>query len=469
MRVSIDFLLQSRDADLYSWRTHCKGGLMEKTYRPYEPDQLFLLPPALQDWLPADHLVFFLSDVVNALDLSAISRVYEQETRGYPPYHPQMMVKLLLYSYAIGVASSRRIAQRCQEDVAYRVLTANNTPDFRTISDFRKRHLAALEGLFVQVLRCCQRAGLVQLGTIALDGTKVRANASKHKAMSYGRMQSEVTRLEAEVQALLARAERVDATEDAAHGERRGDELPAELAHRTTRLQRIRTAMAALEAEAQAAVPPPAEDRPRRGRPPTTPPGTPAPTAQRNFTDPDSRIMVDGDKAFIQAYNAQAAMESSHQVIVACAVTNQARDAPHLLPLVAAVRRNVRRPPRRVLADAGYWSARNVTGLTAAQIEPLIAPGKMKHGLPPPPPRGRIPAHLSLRDRMRRTLRTQRGQRLYAQRKVLTEPVFGPIKRARGFRQFLLRGLQKVQGEWALICTGHNLLTLFRSRQWATG
>ncbi|HEX9164995.1 MAG TPA: IS1182 family transposase [Gemmatimonadales bacterium] len=439
---------------------------MEKTYRPYEPDQLLLLPPALQDWLPADHVVFFLSDLVDQLDLTAITAPYEQEPRGYPPYHPRMLVKLLLYGYAIGVASSRRLAQRCQEDVAVRVLTANNTPDFRTISDFRKRHLAALEALFVQVLRCCQRAGLVRLGTIALDGTKVRANASKHKAMSYGRMQTEVTRLEAEVRDLLARAEHTDAAEDAQHGaDRRGDELPAELARRTTRLQTIRTAMAALEAEAQAAAPP-STDGPRRGRPPQTPPGTPTPKTQRNFTDPDSRIMVDGDKAFVQAYNAQAAMEA-HQVIVACTVTNQASDAPHCLPLVTAVRQNTRRRPRRVLADAGYWSEQNVTDLQAATIEPLIAPGKVKHGQPPPPPRGRIPQHLSLRDRMRRVLTTKRGHALYARRKVFTEPVFGLIKRARGFRQFLLRGLAKVQGEWALICTGHNLLALFRSGRWA--
>lgn len=439
---------------------------MEKTYRPYEPDQLLLLPPALQDWLPADHVVFFLSDLVDHPDLTAITTPYEQESRGYPPYHPRMMVKLLLYGYAIGVASSRRLAQRCQEDVAFRVLTANNTPDFRTISDFRKRHLAALEALFVQVLRCCQRAGLVKLGTIALDGTKVRANASKHKAMSYGRMQTEVARLEAEVQALLARAERIDAAEDAQHGsDRRGDELPAELARRTTRLQTIRAAMAALEAEAKAAAPSPA-DGPPRGRPPKTPPGTPAPKTQRNFTDPDSRIMVDGDKAFIQACNAQAAM-AEHQVIVACTVTNQASDAPHLLPVLAAARHNTGRRPRRILADAGYWSEKNVTGLAAAKIEPLIAPGKMKHGPAPPPPRGRIPRHLSLRDRMRRRLTTKRGHALYARRKVLTEPVFGLIKRARGFRQFLLRGLRKVQGEWALICTGQNLLRLFRSGRWA--
>jgi hypothetical protein len=273
-------------------------------------------------------------------------------------------------------------------------------------------------------------------------------------------------RLEAEVHALLARAERTDATEGAAHGpDRRGDELPAELARRTTRLQTIRTAMAALEADAQAAAPQ-APEAPRRGRPPKTPPGTPPAKAQRNFTDPDSRIMVDGDKAFVQAYNAQAAMEA-HQVIVACTVTNQASDAPHLLPLVAAVRQNTRCRPRRVLADAGYWSEANVTGLTAAKIDPLIAPGKVQHGPAPTPPRGRIPQRLSLRDRMRRTLRTKRGHAVYARRKVLTEPVFGLIKRARGFRQFLLRGLRKVQGEWALICTGQNLLTLFRSGRWA--
>jgi len=438
---------------------------MEKTYRPYEPDQLLLLPPALQDWLPEEHVVFFLSDVVDQLDLTAITSVYEQEPRGYPPYHPRMMVKLLLYGYAIGVASSRQLAQRCQEDLAFRVLTANNTPDFRTISDFRKRHLVALAALFVQVLRCCQRAGLVQLGTIAVDGTKVRANASKHKAMSYGRMQTEVVRLEAEVQALLARAEQTDAAEDAQHGaDRRGDELPAELARRTTRLQTIRTAMAALEAEAQATAPPP--DQPRRGRPPKTPPGTPPAKAQRNFTDPDSRIMVDGDKAFVQAYNAQAAREA-HQGIVACTVTNQASDAPHLVPLVTAVRRNTRRRVRRVLADAGYWSEANVPTLQAAKIEPFIAPGKVQHGPAPPAPRGRIPPHLSRRDRMRRTLSTKRGRALYARRKVLTEPVFGLLKRARGFRQFLLRGLAKVRGEWALMCTGYNLLTLFRSGRWA--
>ncbi len=445
---------------------------MEKTYRPYEPDQVFLLPPSLRDWLREDHPVFLISDIVDHLDLSAITDVYEREGRGYPPYHPRMMTKLLLYAYAIGVPSSRKIAQRCEEDLAFRVLTANNTPDFRTISDFRKRHLPALAALFRQILQCCQKAGLVKLGVVALDGTKVLANASKHKAMSYGRMQTEGQRLAQEVQELLAQAEATDAAEDARHGaERRGDELPAELARRETRLATIRAAMAALETEAQAAAasagPGPAAagaPQARRG----LPPGTPAPKAQRNFTDPDSRIMKNADKAFVQAYNAQAAVEESHQIIVAQALTNQAADAPHAVPLVDAVQANTGESPQRVLADAGYWSEANAQALAARGIEPLLAPERLKHNTPrPPAPRGRIPKHLSPRDRMRRRLGTKRGRTLYARRKGIIEPVFGCIKRARGFRQFLLRGLAKVQAEWALICTGHNLLKLVGSGKWA--
>jgi transposase len=442
---------------------------MEKTYRPYDPQQLFLLPPALQDWLPEDHLVYFLSDVVDQLDLSAITAGYEQEARGYPPYHPRMMVKLLLYAYTLGVPSSRKIAQRGEEDIAFRVLTANNTPDFRTISDFRKRHLEALQARFVQVLQCCQRAGLVKLGIVALDGPKVQANASKHQAMSYGRMQTEVARLEAEVQHLLVWAEQTDVAEDARAGAaRRGDDLRAELARRETRLAKIREAMTALEVEAKTAAPePPAPTARRRGRPPQPPPGVPAARAQRNFTDPESRIMKNADKAFVQAYNAQAAVEGSHQIIVACTVTNQASDAPHAAPLADAVIANTGQTPTRLLADAGYWSEDNVTALTARRIEPILATGKVKHGEPPPPPpRGRIPTALSPKERTRRKLRTKRGHALYALRKALIEPVFGLIKRARGFRQFLLRGCAKVQGEWALICTGHNLLKLFRSGQW---
>ena len=436
---------------------------MEKTYRPYEPDQLFLLPPALQDWVPEGHLVHFISDVVDQMDLSPIVVGYEQEARGYPPYHPRMMTKLLLYAYAIGVPSSRKIAQRCEEDVAVRVLTANQTPDFRTISDFRQRHLDVLMGLFVQVLRLCRRAGLVKLGVVALDGTKLRAQASKHKAMSYGRMQPEVARLEAEVAALLQQAAATDQAEDRRYGATcRGDELPAEVARREQRLARIRAAQAALEAEAQATMP--AESAaPRRGRPRRTPPGVPPPTAQRNFTDPDSRIMKDAEKAFIQGYNAQAAVDAQARIIVACTVTNQAADAPHAVPMLAQVVRTSGQPPRVLLADAGYFSEANVRELGAMGSEPLIATEKPRHGQRRPPcPRGRPPAGLTVRARMQRCLRTQRGRRLYARRKTIVEPVFGLIKRARGFRQFLLRGLAKVQAEWAMMCLTQNLLTLYR-------
>lgn len=437
---------------------------MEKTYRPYDPDQLFLLPPALQDWVPAGHLVHFLSDVVDALDVNPILMPYEREARGYPPYHPRMMTKLLLYAYAVGIPSSRKIAQRCEEDLAFRVLTANQTPDFRTISDFRQRHLEALTDLFVQVLQVCRRAGLVTFGVVALDGTKVRAQASKPKAMSYGRMQTEIPRLEAEVSTLLRQAAATDQAEDRQHGAgSRGDDLPAEVAHREQRIARIRAAKAALEAEAQAAAPAEA-DGPRRGRPRETPLGVPRPTAQRNFTDPDSRIMKDADKAFIQGYNAQAAVDAQAQVMVACTVTNQAADAPHLVPVMEQLVRTSGQPPRVLLAEAGYCSDANVTALQAMGSEPLIATGQPRHGARlPDAPRGRPPAGLSIRERMQRRGRTQRGRRLYARRKAIVEPVFGLIKRARGFRQFLLRGLAKVHAEWTLICLTQNLLTLYRS------
>jgi transposase len=442
-------------------------GPMEKTYRPYDPDQLFLLPPALQDWVPAGHLAHFLSDIVDELNVNAILIRYEQEARGYPPYHPRMMTKLLLYAYAVGIPSSRKIAQRCEEDLAFRVLTANQTPDFRTISEFRQRHLEALTDLFVQVLQICRRAGLVKLGVVALDGTKIRANASKHRAMSYGRMQTEVPRLEAEVATLLRQAAATDQAEDRQHGAAsRGDELPAEVAHREQRLARIRAAKAALEAEAQA-TDPGASDAPRRGRPRRTPPGVPRPTAQRNFTDPDSRIMKDADQAFIQGYNAQAAVDAHAQIIVACAATNQAADAPHAVPVMEQIVRTSGTPPRVLLADAGYCSDANITAVQAMGSAALIATRQQRHGERlSDAPRGRPPVGLTVRERMQRRLRTRRGRQLYAQRKAIVEPVFGLIKRARGFRQFLLRGLAKVQAEWTLICLTQNLLTLYR-RGWS--
>ena len=431
---------------------------MSKTYLPYDPDQQLLLPAALQQWLPEDHLAYFISDVVDQLDLSEITARYEQERRGGPPYNPLMMVKVLLYAYCVGVPSSRRMATRLHEDIAFRVLAANNTPDFRTISDFRKDHLAALSGLFLQVLLLCQREGLVKLGHVALDGTKVRANASKHKAMSYKRMKEKEKQLQGEVDELLRRAQEVDEEEDRRYGkDKRGDELPAELAFRKGRLERIREAMAALEAEAQAE----AERAAVEGK---DHPGRPDDQAQRNFTDAESRIMPGaGGRDFLQAYNCQAVVDHEHQVIVAARATNQASDKQQAVVMIEEAIANVGVVPREVSADAGYYSAQAVADLQSLGTDPFIAPEKARHGRKPPPaPRGRIPKGLSPKDRMRRKLQTKRGRQRYALRMATVEPVFGQIKQGRGFRQFLLRGLQKVQGEWSLICTGHNLLKLFR-------
>ena len=431
---------------------------MSKTYLPYDPDQQLLLPAVLQEWLPEDHLAYFISDVVDQLDLSKITARYEGERRGGPPYHPRMMVKVLLYAYCVGAPSSRRMAQRLHEDIAFRVLAANNTPDFRTISDFRKDHLAALSELFLQVLVFCQRAGLVKLGHVALDGTKVRANASKHKAMSYKRMKEKEAQLQGEVDELLRLAQEVDEEEDRRYGkDKRGDELPVELAFRKGRLEKIREAMAALEAEARAAAEQAAEEGKEH-------PGVPDDKAQRNFTDAQSRIMPGpGGRDFLQAYNCHAVVDHEHQVIVAAQATNQASDKQQAVVMIEEAIANVGVAPREVSADAGYYSAQAVADLQALGADPFIAPEKTRHGhRPPPAPRGRIPKALSPKDRMRRKLQTKRGRKRYALRMATVEPVFGQIKQGRGFRQFLLRGLAKVQGEWSLICTGHNLLKLFR-------
>ena len=409
--------------------------------------------------------------MVDQLDLSEITVRYEEERRGGPPYPAQMMVKVLLYGYCIGVSSSRRIAQRLHEDVAFRVLAANNRPDFRTISDFRKDHLAALSGLFLQVPALYQRAGMLKLGHVALDGTKVRANASKHKAMSYKRMKGKEAQLSEAVAELLRRAQEVDEEEDRRYGrDRRGDELPEELAFRESRLEKIREAMAALEAEAQAAAEPAAEEGKAH-------PGVPEDQAQRNFTDAESRIMPGpGGRDFLQAYNCQAVVDHAHQVIVAARATNQASSRACQRGQAVAMMQdaidNTGVVPREVSADAGYYLAKAVDDLRELGVDPFVAPDQTRHGrVVPPAPRGRIPKHLSPRDRMRRELQTRRGRHRYALRMETVETVFGQIKQGRGFRQFLLRGLEKVQGERSLICTGHNpesssgqaLLNLFRS------
>jgi transposase len=429
---------------------------VSKTFRPYDPEQVFLMPASMREWLPSDHLAYFISDVVDHLDLSAIMERYAGEERGYPPYHPGMMVKVLLYAYCTGVASSRKIERHLCEDIAFRVLAANNTPDFRTVSDFRKDHLKALAGLFLQVLKLCQKAGLVKLGHVALDWTKIRANASRHKAMSYKRMKEEEARLEAEVMELLKKAATVDEEEDQRYGRgKRGDELPKELAFRESRLKKIREAKAALEAEARLE----AEKSPGKGEKDATPPDK----AQRNFTDPDSRIMpAPGGKHFIQAYNAQAAVDSANQVIVAAEVTNKSSDRGQAEPMMEVVKANTGQLPHQMSADAGYFSSDAVQNLTDRGIDVYLPPDKMGHrSTLPPAPRGRIPKGLSIVDRMRRKLRTKKGREHYGLRKELPEPVFGQIKQARGFSQFLLRGSDKVSNEWKVICTGHNLLKLF--------
>ena len=431
---------------------------MSKTFRPYEPDQISLMPASMRDWLPSDHLAYFISDIVDNLDLSAIMERYSGEDRGYPPYHPAMMVKVLLYAYCIVVASSRKIEKRLCEDIAFRVLAANNTPDFRTISDFRKDHLKALAGLFLQVLKLCQKAGLVKLGHVALDGTKIKANASKHKAMSYKRMKEEEVRLEAEVAELLKKAESVDEEEDQRYGKgKKGDELPKELAFRDSRLKRIQEAKAALEAEARLE----AEKKPDKN----DGDGTPPDKAQRNFTDPDSHIMpTSGGKYFIQAYNAQAAVDSANQIIVAAEVTNKPTDRGQAEPMMDIVKVNAGQLPCQMSADAGYFSSDAVSNLTVLGIDVYMPPDKIGHRFTlPPAPRGRIPQCLSIADRMRRKLRTKKGKVCYGLRKELPEPVFGQIKQVRGFNHFLLRGLENVSSEWKVICTGHNLLKLFKT------
>jgi len=434
---------------------------VSKTFRPYEPDQIFLMPASLREWLPGNHLAYFVSDVVDQLDLSAIMERYAREERGYPPYHPAMMVKVLLYAYCTGVASSRKIEKHLCEDIAFRILAANNTPDFRTISDFRKDHLKALAGLFLQVLRLCQKTGLVKLGHVALDGTKIKANASKHKAMSYKRMKEEESRIESEVMELLKKAEVVDEEEDQRYGnDKRGDELPKELAFRESRLKKIREAKASLEAAAQL------EATQKEGKD-----RVPEDKAQRNFTDPDSHIMpAAGGKHFIQAYNAQAAVDSAHQIIVAAEVTNKPSDRGQAEPMMEVVKNNTGQLPRQMSADAGYFSSDTVNNLTAQGIDVYMPPDKIGHRLTlPPAPRGRIPKSLSIVDRMRRKLRTKKGRECYGLRKELPEPVFGQIKQARGFRQFLLRGSDKVSSEWKVICTGHNLLKLFKAHEGLLG
>jgi transposase len=442
---------------------------MSKRYRPWKIDEPMLLPATVQEFVDKDHLArFVLNLVVEEIDLDEIERVYRVD-RGQPPFDPAMMTALLLYGYCNGVYSSRRIAKACRERVDFMSIVGLDPPDFRTISEFRKRHLSALSALFSQVLRLCERAGLVKLGHVALDGTKIKANASKHKAMSYERMGKRAEELEAEVAAWMDAAAKADAREDAAFGrDKSGEEMPDWVADKQRRAETIRAAKAELEAEARAAAEAErkaraeadkkreAEGRKKPGRPAAPPSEDPDPKAQKNFTDPESRIMKTKD-GFIQGYNAQAAVAAEAQVIVAHGLDANGSDQHHLTPMVDAVEANMGRKPDEVSADAGYCSDANLAAMEERAIDAYIAAGRAKHPTDGEGGSVRIAA-------MREKIRAGGHDTPYRLRKQLPEPVFGQIKQARGFRQFLMRGLDKVANEWGLVCLAHNMLKLAQGR-----
>lgn len=441
---------------------------MDKTFRSWEPEQAWLFPPSVLDLVPEGHPAHFVRDVVrHDLDLDAIFATYD-EGRGYPPYHPAMMVALLLYGYSRGIRSSRKIEQACEERVDFMAVTGMQRPDHDTINEFRRRHLTALSGLFTQVLALCEKAGLVKLGHVALDGTKIQANASKHKAMSYGRMEETQKRLRAEVAKWFEEADAIDREEDEKYGKgKRGDELPEWVKSKKLRHERIQAAKEALEAEAKQRAEAEREARPEReptapGRKPEEPDGKPDAKAQKNFTDPESRILKTKD-GYVQGYNAQAAVDADSQVIVAQEVGAQQNDSERLVPMVEQIRANTGRRPQELSADAGYSSEENLRALHRRRIRAYVATGRQRHGTRSAtgsPDRRKGPWACAMRTKLRRAGPRSR----YRLRKQTVEPVFGQMKECRGFRRFLLRGLEKVRGEWSLACVAHNLLKLFGAR-----
>ncbi|MHC5066566.1 MAG: IS1182 family transposase [Planctomycetota bacterium] len=489
-----------------------------KSYRSWIPEQSFLLPPSPMDWLPEGHLAYFLLDVVGQLDMSPIeSKIQAKDARGTRPYSPSMMVALLIYGYCVGLRSSRKIERATHENIAFRVLAGGHHPDHTRISEFRRTHLDAFKGLFKQVLQLCRKAGLVKLGRVAIDGTKVQANASKHKAMSYQRMQELEKRLEKEIEELLEQAEQADTEEDARFGPgQREEDLPGELQRRETRLERLREAKAELEEEARASRAATLRDQARRLReraaqdpdneqarkarltrarrymeeakqldgfdeddfpPPgaagelprhrvrTRPDGTPHPKAQRNFTDPDSRIMESGG-TFLQAYNGQAAVDGSGQIIVAEDLTNQCPDNGNLAPMIQQVEANCSEAPEKASADSGFWRPDVAETCSQLGTEVYVATERRRHwDRNDTVTGGEPPEDLSTLEAMRWKLRTEEGRQVYAERKSIVEPVFGQMKEIQGFRRFLLRGLEKARAEWSLQCLTHNLFKLFRSQE----
>jgi transposase len=452
---------------------------MSKTFRSYDMNQQLLLPPDLRQWLPADHLALYISDVVESLNLAGILKAYEEgDGRGRPPYHPVLMVKLLVYGYCTGRMSSRKLEQATHDDVAFRVLTCNQQPDHDSIATFRKRHLPELAKLFVQILEVCQRAGLVKLGHVAIDGTKIKANASKWRTMSYAAMSEAEQKLTAEVERLLAEAQRIDDEEDALYGKgKRGDELPPELRERESRLARIRELQADMEREAREAAEKKVaetkhkqEQAEKQGKKFTArkiidpDQAVPAPKSKRNFTDPDSRIMKDqASKTFQQAYNIQIGVDAQAQIIVAAKVVQAGVDQEQLVPVLREVKRNLGRMPVQVSADAGYYSKAALTHAAVRGVDLHVPPNQRK------PLNGEehttLPIDATLQERMWHKLASKAGREVFSRRKVIVEPVFAQIKHVRGFRQFLLRGLAQVEAEWLLVCMTHNLLKAFRAQQ----
>jgi transposase len=459
-----------------------------KAYRPWTPELYARQAHAPAAKLPEDDLVFFLIDVVPKLDLSKIHAPYQDETRGAPPFDPVMMTCLLLYAYCIGVSSSRKIARACERNLAFLAIVGDQRPDFRTISLFRQNHLEAFADVFVQVLVLAKAAGLVRLGTIAVDGTKIQGNASRHKAMSYGYMTQEVGRLRAEIDQLLQQAQDVDAGDEAALGARRGDELPAELRRRQDRLATIEAAMKRLEAEAKAAAD--AERRrreeaeaerqragtKRRGRAPGPIVEAPAAKAQTNFTEPELSIMKTANKGWDCCGNAQASVDDGRQIILACDVTAECNDKRQGEPMAQATRARLdqagiaaaadepgARSPIPAALDTGYFSAEAVAGLEREGFDPHIATERQRHHHATETAASEPTSEpTTAKEKMQAKLKTAAGRAVYARRKVIVEPVFGQIKEARGFRRFLLRGLERIRGEWRLVCLTHNLLKIWR-------
>ncbi|MCZ7577843.1 MAG: IS1182 family transposase [Dehalococcoidia bacterium] len=428
-----------------------------RPYREYTPDQAFLLPPSLTELNPEGDPVFFLREVIQRLDLEAFHKAYRCE-RGQPPYHPELMVGLYLYGAMRRTYSSRRLAELCQRDVACMYLAGRATPDYHTVGEFRQRFTNELKGLFLQVLVLCREAGLVRLGHVSLDGTKVRANASKHKAMSYARMLQREPILAAEVARWLEEGRREDEAEDAEHGPNDdGWSLPEELKESSRRLEKIRQAKARLEEQAR-------EKAAAEGDDPAT--AVVAGKAQTNFTDPESRIMHTAE-GFQQCYNAQAAVDAEGQVVVACEVSAAAPDVQRLRPMLEQLQENTGQYPAQLSADAGYASEANFAALAEANVHAVIALRRYHRDEPPgtdPAPK-RATNRGPYRNQMRERLASPEGKALYKLRKQTVEPVFGQIKGARGFRQFLRRGLTAVEAEWSLVCMAHNVLKLHQASQ----